>query len=240
MNKLLLFCLAALVIFNSCRFQSGKRIRGNGNLVTSERSVGAFRGVESHGFFDIYLTTDAASSVKVEAEDNLQEYIEIGVEDGVLKIRQRDNINLRPKRDVKIHISAPMFERARVFGSGDIKSQNKLQAESRMNLGIHGSGEIDVDIDAPEVETSIRGSGTAKISGLTKNFKGEITGSGDIRAMELKSEEARVEIMGSGDAEIFASMKLDVSVRGSGDVRYRGEANVTSNISGSGSVKKMD
>ena len=86
----------------------------------------------------------------------------------------------------------------------------------------------------------VRGSGNMNLIGDTKSFRGEIVGSGDIRAFELKSEETTVKIVGSGDAEVYSSVKLNVNVAGSGDVRYKGGAQVDSHIAGSGGVKKLD
>jgi Protein of unknown function (DUF2807). len=67
-----------------------------------------------------------------------------------------------------------------------------------------------------------------------------VSGSGDVHAYDLLSEDTKVRVTGSGDADVFASVSLDVSVAGSGDVRYKGNAKVSSNISGSGGVKKVD
>jgi hypothetical protein len=58
--------------------------------------------------------------------------------------------------------------------------------------------------------------------------------------MDLQSENTTVKIYGSGNADVFASVKLDVHVAGSGDVRYKGNAQTSSSIAGSGSVKKID
>ena len=97
-----------------------------------------------------------------------------------------------------------------------------------------------MEVDAPEVSAEINGSGNINLSGQTKKFEGNISGSGDIRAMDLKSEETKVRIMGSGDADVYASVKLDIHVAGSGDVRYKGDAQVNSNIAGSGNVRKVN
>jgi len=97
-----------------------------------------------------------------------------------------------------------------------------------------------MDVDAPQIEAEINGSGDIDLKGETKSFKGEIRGSGNVKAMDLKSEDATIKIYGSGNADIFASVKLDVHVAGSGDVHYKGDAQVSSSIAGSGRVKKID
>ncbi len=239
MKKIFLFVLSAIVLFSSCRFVTGKRVRGNGNLKTEERSLGNFDGVASHGSFNVYVSS-GNQSVKIEAEENLLPYIETYVDGSVLHVETKENFWLRPSREVKIFISSPAFKSIHSYGSGDIIGQSKITDSSKLKLGVSGSANIKMDVDAPEIDAEINGSGDIDLKGETKSFKTEIRGSGNVRAMDLKSEDASLKIYGSGDADVFASVKLDVHIAGSGDVRYKGNAQTSSNIAGSGSVKKVD
>jgi hypothetical protein len=239
MKKIIFFAITATVLFSSCHFITGKRIRGNGNLKTEQRSPGNFDGVASHGSFNVYVSS-GDQSVKVEAEENLLPYIETYIEGATLHVETKDNFWLRPSREVKIFISSPDFKSIHSYGSGDIIGQSKITDSSILELGVNGSADIKMDVDAPEINTEINGSGDIDLKGETKSFKGEIHGSGNVRAMDLKSENATIKIYGSGNADVFATVKLDVHVAGSGDVRYKGNAQASSNIAGSGSVKKID
>jgi hypothetical protein len=239
MKKILLFTLTAIVLFSSCRLITGKRVRGNGNLKTEQRSLGSFDGVASHGSFNVYVSS-GAQSVKVEAEENLLPYIETYLDGSTLHVETKEDFWLRPSRGIKIFISSPDFKSIHSYGSGDIIGQSKITDSSKLVLGVNGSADIKMDVDAPEIETEVNGSGDIDLKGETKLFKTEIHGSGDIRAMDLQSENTTVKIYGSGNADVFASVKLDVHVAGSGDVRYKGNAQTSSSIAGSGSVKKID
>ena len=44
---------------------------------------------------------------------------------------------------------------------------------------------------------------------------------------------------GACDAEVFASVKLDVKASGASDVKYKGNAAVSQHVSGAGNVKKV-
>jgi len=238
MNKSAFAVLLLLIVIGSCRFIGGKKVRGNGNVVTQERAVGNFKGVKSAGSFDVILATGSPQAIRVEAEENLQEYIEVLVEGNVLTVRPREGFRLSPKKDLKIYVTSPTLDEVKVYGSGNITSSGVLTASEPIRLQVNGSGDINVKIDAPEVEAEISGSGDMQLEGNVKTFKSEINGNGDIKAMDLKSEETRVQINGSGDAEVFGSVKLEVVVRGSGDVIYKGNGQVISDIKGSGSVTK--
>ena len=238
----LLLLLFAVALLASCRFVGGKRVRGNGNLVTSDRSVSGFDGVSSFGSFDVTLIPSSTTTVKVEADENLQEYIETYVDGGDLKIKTRNGYNLRPRRDIRITVSGPTFNTIETHGSGNIVGQGLLNANSSsdVNLRVAGSGNIDVELNAGRVDGEIAGSGNIKVKGKSRVFDGDVMGSGNIRAAGLETEESKVEIAGSGNVEVYATSKLDVRVMGSGEVKHRGNAQVNTKITGSGSVVKMD
>ena len=239
MKKLFVFLIVAVVFFSSCRFVTGERIRGNGNVRTETRSPGSFRSVASHGSFDVFVSS-GEQTVKIEAEENLLPYIETYVEGYTLHVGTKDNYWLRPGRKVKIFVSSPDYESIRSYGSGDIIGESKIKSSSKLELGVNGSANIKMDIDAPEINTETNGSGDIFLKGETKSFEGEIHGSGNIKALDLRSNDATIKIYGSGDADVFVNGKLDVHVAGSGDVNYKGNAQISSSIAGSGRVKKVE
>jgi hypothetical protein len=231
--------LSSVILFSSCRYVSGERIRGNGILKTEGRSTGSFKGIASHGSFNVYVS-NGEQSVKIEAEENLLPYIETYVDGSTLNIRTKDNSWIRPGRQIKVFVSLPDFESIRSYGSGDITSQSKITNSSDLELRVNGSANIKMDVDAPEINTKTNGSGDIDLKGTTKSFTGEIHGSGNIKALDLQSDYATIKIYGSGNANVFVNSKLDVHVAGSGDVNYKGNAQISSRMLGSGRIKKVE
>ena len=238
MKKFLLFGAIAMISITSCNFV-GKRVRGNGNIVTNTVSVGDFNAVNQRGSINVIVKSGNTPSVKIEADENILPYIETKVENGTLNIRTREGYWLKSSHDMKIYVTAPRFTSIKSFGSGDIESESTISTEDPITISTSGSADINVDVHAPSVTASISGSGDINLKGETKKLDATVMGSGNIKAGELKAEDATIDIAGSGDAEVFASVKLDVSVKGSGDVKYHGNPpSVVSNMKGSGSLEK--
>jgi hypothetical protein len=240
MRKFLLLLLSVSLLAGSCRFITGKRVRGSGNVKTEDRALTGFKGIESYGSFDLYVSNGATNAVKIEGEDNLLPYIETYIDGDILKIDTKDGYRLSPSRSLKVFVTAPDYRRIKSYGSGNIIGENKITGTGKLDLGVTGSADIKMEVDAPEIDADISGSGNIHLNGQTKHFSGTVSGSGNVRAYDLKAEETKVRIAGSGNADVYASVSLDVNVAGSGDVRYKGEGKVNSNIAGSGNVKKVD
>jgi hypothetical protein len=230
----------SIFLFSSCRQIFGKRVRGNGHVITESRSVGSFNNVHVSGAIDVYVKQDSVSSIKVEADENLMEYIEVKAEGNTLNIRPKDNARLKPSKKIKVYVSNASYKRFKASGACDIVSENSINNPDAISVDLSGSCDVNIELRTPKVTAKLSGAGTITLKGETKEFRVVGSGSTDIKCFELLSENTTVDISGAGDAQVFASVKLDVHVSGAADVKYKGNATVTQSVSGAGSVKKVE
>lgn len=212
-------------------------MRGNGNSSTETRNVGAFEAIRVQGGMDVILTPGTDYAVKVEADENLLPYILTDRDGDALVIRPRKGYNLQSRNGIKVYVTATVIEEIGIAGSGSVVSNGRLTSNRRLEVDVTGSGDVKLDVNAPEVDAEATGSGNIILAGTTRAFDAEITGSGEVRCFSLLSEKTRVEIAGSGSAEVYASKQLDVQISGSGDVAYKGSPTINQRIAGSGSVR---
>jgi hypothetical protein len=239
MKRILLFLTALTLICASCRLRY-KRITGNGNLTTQDRHISNAQKIKLSGSYDVEITQGPIVSVKVEADDNLLPYIETREESGFLVIDSRQHVNISTQNTIKVFITTPRLEQVNVAGSGNVVGKTKFTDGSKLILNIGGSGDINLEVNTPQVEARIGGSGSMTLKGETQNEHISIGGSGDYNAEGLKAENATVKIAGNGDVKVFADVMLDVSIAGSGSIYYKGSATVKQHVIGSGEVKRIE
>ncbi len=240
MKRFIILSLFFSSLFSSCVFIGGKRIRGNGKITTQGRTVNAFTSVDVMNSIDVYVKQDSVVSVKIEADENLLEYVQVTVDDGTLEIREEKGYNLRSTKGIKVYVSGPSFKNFEASGACDIYSQNKISSNSEIGLSASGASSIKMELNAPVVNADLSGASHINLRGETKNFIADGSGASNIKCFDLLTEETHVELSGASDAEVFASIKLDVHVSGAADVRYKGNATVSKEVSGAGSVKKVE
>jgi hypothetical protein len=239
MKKFLPFLLVA-VLAASCHNVFGDKIKGNGNIKTESRTAGIFSSVDVSGSLDVYVRQDSACSVKVEADENLMNYIIVRTEGNLLVIETKDGYNLSGSKHIKVYVSSPVFKRLKASGACDVIGENKITSAEMISIDLSGASDVKLELKTPKVEAELSGAGSAELRGETKDFSVSGSGSSDIKCMELMAENVSIDISGAGDAEVFASVKLDVEVSGAGNVKYKGTATVNKSISGAGSVKKAE
>ncbi|HEY4155670.1 MAG TPA: head GIN domain-containing protein [Puia sp.] len=240
MKKIILLGVAAVYLVSCGRFL-GKRIRGNGVIKTEERTVSPFKNVEASGAIKLMVSQGDLKPVKLEGDENILPYIEIRQEGDRIEVRTRPGYNISPTNDLIVYVTAPVYNSIEVSGASDIKGQNKISNAENLQLEASGAGDIEMDVDAPEITAKISGSGSIKLKGQTRTLDIDLSGAGHAYCYDLLSENTRVDISGAGSAEVFASVKLEAEVSGVGNVSYKGNAtNVNQHVSGAGSVSKAE
>jgi len=234
--------LSLVVLFTaSCSAQWGKRIKGNGNKVTIERSVGDYEAISVSGWFDVDLVDGREGELTLEGEENLLEYLVTEVENGKLVIKVEKGVNLKPSTwndGIRITVPVESIDAVSMSGSGDIVGKKTIKSSS-FKTAMSGSGDITLDIETESITAAMSGSGDMNLSGSTKDFEATISGSGDIKAYDLEADNVEATVSGSADIKVTANEMLRARVSGSGDISYRGNPKkVDSKTSGSGDISK--
>ena len=238
MKYLILLLLIPALLF-SCRWRH-KTINGNGKIVTESRKVTKAEKIKLEGSFDVEINQGATTSVSIETDENLQQYIIINESNNQISLREKSNYNLKSDHPIKVKITTPKLSKIALSGSGKITGKSKFTGMDKLIISLSGSGDINLDINTPDLDVNIAGVGSLILSGETRNARFDIAGSGDCDATNLKTENTKVDVAGVGTVKIFADVLLDVNVAGSGTVYYKGAATVKQKIAGIGTIKKMD
>jgi hypothetical protein len=236
MRLVIIFFLAASMLFG-CE-NALQRVEGNGVLETVEKGLKDFEKVEISGSFKVKVIPSDDYRVSFTTDENLLKYVLVDQDGSRIRIRTKNNINLKPSRPIEVLLYGNDISKYELAGSSSIKSQGILENNEKIEVVIAGSGDADLSIKTPETKVRIGGSGKVSLSGKTRNSKIDIAGSGDYLAENLMSENVDISIAGSGNARVFSSVDLKINIAGSGDVYYTGNpTNVTKNIAGSGRIK---
>ena len=238
MKKIALFSLIILV--GGCREIAGERVKGSGHVITENRTASGFNNVDISGAIDVYVKQDSVSSVKVEADDNILEYIQVHSDGSTLEIYTENNIRLKPTNKIKVYISNPQYKEIQVSGASSIRCENEITSADAIDIGLSGASDGRLELNAPKISVHLTGASNASVRGKTKDFEGSASGASEIRGFDLLSENANVDASGASHIEIFASVKIDGQASGASSVNYKGNAQSNVDKSGASSVNKKD
>ncbi|NHZ32757.1 head GIN domain-containing protein [Massilia rubra] len=225
-----------------------------GRMLASEtRAVAAnITTITLGGPIDMTLRQGAVPSLTVRGEQRLLGNVETVSEGGNLHIDTKGML-LHHKQPLQVVLVLPALETLQIRGSGD-STVNGFNGD-KLELQLHGSGNVkfngryreveaelqgsgDIELNggsSDKVDVSVVGSGSMTVVGAAKAFKVSQMGSGDLDAEHLSADAVTIDLMGSGSAIVQARKSASVNLRGSGDISVHGnpdERNITRNGSG--------
>lgn len=208
--------------------------------------VGSFSSIGLSGSIDMHVTQGSDHSVWAEGDESDLEKIEVVEKNGHIKVKMKkksgNSKNCYSKADVTVHVTMPSFESLHVSGSGSMEVGDFDNLDD-VEMHIAGSGSIKAERNLKingSSEFHIAGSGYMNIDGTAQQVDVHIAGSGDFKGADLRAQRVEVHIAGSGDVQVHAEEELDISIAGSGDVSYEGNPKITKSIAGSGDINRMN
>lgn len=233
-NVILTFALLLTASFTFAQSWWGNGVKGEGPIVEKTLDVDNFDSFALTIAADVYVEKGSQQKVVVKGQQNLIDLLNTDTDGDMWKIKFTENVN--NMKDFKVYITIPELDDVYVSGSGDVYSKGTFSGDN-MEIGVSGSGNIELAIDANSAEVKVSGSGNIDLAGSAKRVEMRISGSGDIDAAQFMVKDCEAKISGSGDINIHATETLNASIVGSGDIYYKGDPSVKSRITGSGDVR---
>jgi hypothetical protein len=232
MKKFFLIAVASTLLLASC-ITGGTR--GSGHVISKQFNETGFKNIDISSVMKVYLKQGDKYEVKVEAEDNILDLMEVTKDGDKLEIGFRNSISVSPTKDIVIYITAPDFHELSASGAGGYVSEGTIKT-SEISLDLSGATKVKLALDVTSVKVDASGASEIILSGNTQSLEVDGSGSTDVSAFDLKSQMADIGISGSGSAKVQVEKNLKVEISGAGDVVYKGNPSITKDISGAGSV----
>ncbi|MGA7269974.1 MAG: head GIN domain-containing protein [Acidimicrobiia bacterium] len=238
-----LVVIALVALVSACttiEFGSdGDKVAGSGTITTQTRPIGDFNRLVFASEGQVVLSQGDTPGLEIEADDNLQDYLEVETDGPTLTIRTRSNVDIEPSQSIVFRVGAPGLETAVMSGVGSA-SMNGWDAP---DVAITISGTVDMgvtDLRATSLEVELTGVGNLQLSGRVEDQTIVMSGTGSYQAGDLASKSAEVTLSGVGSATVWATDQLRTDLSGTGSVSYYGSPSLSGGTpSGTGSVTAL-
>lgn len=235
--KIIVTTLLSLSLF-SCNFDINLNsgVRGNGNVVTEERTTSSnFSIIKATEGLEVLLTQNDNESIIVEADANLHNLILTEIEDDVLKIHTKKNIGKCKAKKVLVNFKD--ISKIIATSGSNVYTTKTIDVEM-LDLKTTSGSDMTVAVNARTLHCESTSGSDLKLSGKTDLLIAEATSGSDIKAGELIAQSSKVKATSGADITINTAKELIASATSGGDVKYYGNPEkVTKNNSVSGSIK---
>jgi len=193
--------------------------KGNKNVVTENRQLPSFTGIDIGGSIEVYILQTDEQSVRIETDENLQDNVITTVSGDILTIKSK-GIKNPTKLNAYVHLPELIFLEA--GGATDVKGEGLFETDE-LNVIAHGAASVTLDMDVNYLETIVSGAADLKLSGKAVTHKTKVSGAGNVKAKNLITEKCTYNVSGAGDASLNVTGEIKGETSGAGSVHYVGD-----------------
>jgi hypothetical protein len=215
--------LVIIVVFSAQVCSGAEKVRGSGKVVSEERKVEDFTGVELATIGDLFIEVGEKEMLKIEAEDNLLPYLDAEVRGRTLKIRTSNQVNLKPKKPIRYYLTVKKLDRIVISSAGNIEAPD-LKAD-RFSVISSSAGDLEMgDLDANSLEIEMSSAGDVDIGNVNATtIEVAISSAGDLEMGDLEVSSLEVSMTSAGNARIrnllAKTFNLDNSSAGTTEIK---------------------
>lgn len=230
MKRFLLTSLAGLFLAGFLHAQNNNKketIEGNGKKITRDVPVSSFNALEASGVYELKLLQGNKESVKIEADENLQQYFNVH-NDGnklVIDMKKLKNKNLKNPGKMRVYVTFKNLKALNLKTVGNVSSEEQLSFDD-LDLNTKSVGNVDLNFTAKKLDLENKSVGNVKLSGKADEAVVKNTGVGSFKAGNFVVQTMNIENSGVGSAEVNAEKDLKVKDNFLGKVKNKGAANI--------------
>ncbi len=221
-TALVLFCGLFAIAQNE-----KETIQGSGKQVTRDVPVTSFESLKASGVYELKLSQGNKESVKIEADENLQQYFEVKNEGNqlVINMERLKNKQLKNAGKMRVYVTFKNLKTLDLNTVGNVASEESLSFDN-LDLNTRGVGNVDLNLNVAKLDLENKGVGNVKLSGKATEAVVKNTGVGSFQAGSFVVQTMNIENSGVGSAEVNAEKNLKVKDNFLGKVKNRGNASV--------------
>ncbi len=199
--------VSALSVASGCnaRFTIGTpALQGSRVAKDETRPVEAFHALEAENALQVTLvvTPGAKPSLKVSGDDNLVPLVESVVRDGKLILGIKENTNIRTKLPLLAEVVTDQLDQVQASGATDVKVTGGSKVE-QFTAEASGAARLSVaGLQTPKAIATASGASRLVLAGSAASLKVDVAGASEVKAEDLKVDDADVSISGASSADL--------------------------------------
>ena len=224
-------CLAVLFIYMLINSGCEKSavcdcFKGTGKDITEIRTATPFHSVDLNNKTDLHYHRDSVFRITVTAGENLINKLTTTIENGILKIDNKNKCNWVRDFENKfsVDIYAPSIEKLEVHeSSGNIYFDDTMSIEKFLFESWGSTGDYYLKLNCGTVTLALQ-TGSASMYAEGKIGVGYLwnSGGGRFDALKLKADDIYATNIGMNDVLLYPEKRFEGVIKFSGNIYYKG------------------
>ncbi|MEE1947213.1 head GIN domain-containing protein [Pedobacter sp. KR3-3] len=196
----------------------------------SSRSVNvkSFDQLTVSSGIDMYLTQGGTESLTIKGNNDVIKDVVVEQNGSSVLIKYKDGINwgrLFKNQSIKVYVNYKNIKSLTSSGGSDVYTENTMKAD-QLNVRASGGSDVKLTLNCKDLTLSVSGGSDANLKGTAENMQLSASGGSDIDAFGFVVNNAKVNVSGGSDANIYVNKALEAGASGGSDIHYKGNASL--------------
>lgn len=224
-NKFYITVLLGFIILSSCSVDT-IRINADDLVTTRDVNITNYSSVEIANGFTAYITfSDTEESIKIEANDNLHDFIVATKRDNELVVRFKNNFSIKGKETLNVYITTKSINSFIVTADSQIYLENTL-VEDNVKIKITADSFFSGDIDVDYLDIKASADAYADLSGSVNTLNANLSADAKLSGYNLHVEDLKMKMVADCDANVTVTKTIDIEGVADCTLRYKGNATI--------------
>lgn len=235
MKYILAIVLATFFLATGCNMNT---VKGSSTIVIRDLDYKDFENIAIRSMFEVVIMEAREFSVRLECNENIEEYVTISKEGQTLKLALKGNTSYRNVRCIA-YISMPNIENIESKGAAEINLID-YQTED-LTVDLFGASKLSGNIIVNNLIVKTAGTSKIVLGGRASNGTFSISGATKIDSENLIFNNLNIKCYGASSVVAHVKENLDVQLNGACKLSYLGNPkNIKKEINGVGKINKID
>lgn len=259
MKKFMFIGAAALAMFAATGFTAPAGYQAESMYLTTTSKLDAeytnckfnckdFSGLELSGIVEVNLVKSDSYKVEIILPNVLKEYLQVWVNNGVLKIGWNKNIPSKLQKELgnwtcKAEIAMPKLRKLEMSGATSLKCDDTFDlGREEISLDLSGASKIkSLNVNAEKLDAEISGACSYKLTGNFNEAELDLSGAAS-GSFKINADKAEVDVSGAAKTNMDGNFgKIEVDASGACILNLNGKVGkLEVDASGASNVKAMD
>jgi len=239
-TKAILLTLFALsILFTSCK--KNDDVTPSNNVTTVNKNISGYTQLNVSDPFKVYVTfSDTEESIRIEANQNLQQYINCEKKNYGLVISLDDNIDIKGTSTLNVYITTKQLDTFIAAGATTILLQNELNG-GNVTVDLTGACTLSGTMNIDKMNSTLSGASNLNLLGTSNSIELDATGASNLTGFGFETKNLTCDLDGGCNVSVTVEQTLSVKATGASNVYYKGNGVVSSqNLNGGSTIQKMN
>lgn len=221
-NSLLIWMSVFLMVLGPTKIfarEPAPRIRGNGNVIRTSKTLPAFTKISAKAidYITILKGEKGQNSLVIETDENLIPYVHYEVKNGVLSFSYRD---IHPTK-LRFYVTVSSLDEIRASGASHIRTADSISGNN-LTINASGAGMVRLKTYVKNINLEASGASDVLLAGSCGTLKARVSGAANLKASHIDVDSAYVKASGAAWARVNVSKYLNKDVSGVAHVNLAG------------------